>query len=514
MRAVAFPVLVLVLSALLIQTGYATSLWMGVEASSYVKVPFRYQSKYYYCGPACVEMVFAFFGVAIAQEEIADVARTDSYYSGTYTEDMVRAGHFSNLSTSIGDEMPGSITGYTRRKTGYATFEKWGTTIDEVKTLIDEGYPPILLMWQDEFHMAGHYRVAIGYNDTHVVFHDPWNKVMWGGTYGGANLTLTYSTVLDFWGYSGCWAMTACPWTISIEGPSSVYREETFTITANITYPCPTPFTPSDYPATYVNATLNPSSGLDFASGETAAKPISDLQGGQSTSVSWSMVAESSGMESVNVTVGGLVNGSVYPLPIYPGYDYEDRIGGSSTHGIEVVGFLHDVAVIGASSLKSFVGEGLKCNVEVWLANQGEFTENFNITLYANETAVGFESIVVERDQNVSAFICGSVFGLAKGNYTVSVYVTPVLNETDLADNELWDGWFFITAAGDANGDRAVNILDCILLANHFNHVNGNGHTNGSKDWSDCMNCDLNGDLRVNVLDCIVLANHFGEAWA
>jgi hypothetical protein len=83
-----------------------------------------------------------------------------------------------------------------------------------------------------------------------------------------------------------------------------------------------------------------------------------------------------------------------------------------------------------------------------------------------------------------------------------------------MADNELYGGWLFVTIAGDVNGDKAANILDCILLANHFGHADGDGHTPGSKEWLDCVNCDINSDSRTNVLDCIILSNNFGQSWA
>lgn len=78
--------------------------------------------------------------------------------------------------------------------------------------------------------------------------------------------------------------------------------------------------------------------------------------------------------------------------------------------------------------------------------------------------------------------------------------------------NRLWiDGWVFVTISGDVNGDGRVNILDCILLANHFGHKNGDGHTPNTKPWRDCVHCDINNDGRVNILDCIILAGHFGK---
>jgi hypothetical protein len=81
----------------------------------FIDVPFHYQDTDYYCGPACLEMVFDYYGEDINQSEIADVARTigEPLYS-TFTDELRRAAHFSNLSTSMGAEIPDyNITGYT-----------------------------------------------------------------------------------------------------------------------------------------------------------------------------------------------------------------------------------------------------------------------------------------------------------------------------------------------------------------------------------------------------------------
>jgi len=64
------------------------------------------------------------------------------------------------------------------------------------------GYPIILLMrWVPE-EPYGHYRVAVGYNESHVLLHDPWNSIEWGGDYGGPNLAMNYTFLLDMWNYS------------------------------------------------------------------------------------------------------------------------------------------------------------------------------------------------------------------------------------------------------------------------------------------------------------------------
>ena len=95
-----------------------------IPVENHINVPFYYQDKDYYCGPACLQMVFNYYGENISQYEIAGVARTiGDPVDSTFTDELGRAGHFSNLSTSMGDELPYNITGYTLRSLGYAAFE-------------------------------------------------------------------------------------------------------------------------------------------------------------------------------------------------------------------------------------------------------------------------------------------------------------------------------------------------------------------------------------------------------
>jgi hypothetical protein len=217
----------------------------GEESSTnaYIPVPFHYQTKTYYCGPAALEMVFDYYGEDIPQIEIADAANTN--YGVTFTTQMRRAAHFSNLSTSVGEEMPGNITGYSARSYGYAAFEDEVMTIDDLKALINQGDPIIVLMWYGPSKVSGHYRVVVGYNETHIITHDPWNKDEWGGAYGGANTSIAYSTFLDWWwDNSRSWGLWVSPWDIELQFPDTVSRGEEIEVIANIKYSWTPPFTP------------------------------------------------------------------------------------------------------------------------------------------------------------------------------------------------------------------------------------------------------------------------------
>jgi hypothetical protein len=298
----------------------------------FIIAPFHYQEKSYYCGPAALQMVFDFYGENISQLEIADVARTvgPPLYS-TYTDELRRAAHFSNISTSMGSEMSESITGYNLRGLGYAAFEDYGMILDELKTLIDQNFPIILLMRWIPGEQYGHYRVAIGYNQTHIFLHDPWNNIAWGGEYGGPNLAMNYSFFLDMWDYSGHWGLFASPWKITINMSNAVYVGEDVKIAANIMYLCPSPFSIYEYTASSCLATITLPQGLNLAEGESATKNLGNLKANSIAETFWLIEVEQLGNYTISVEAEGIISGSVEEKPnVGPSYDYRDRIGGYS----------------------------------------------------------------------------------------------------------------------------------------------------------------------------------------
>jgi parallel beta-helix repeat protein len=288
---------------------------------AYISVPYYRQLKSYYCGPAALQMVFDFYGPVIPQSEIADAARTAS--DGTYTPDMVRASHFSNLSTSVGREMPTNITGYTARKLGYAAFEYGGMAIHQLKSLVARGYPIIVLI-------TWHFIVAVGYDSFHITFQDSLN---------GPKYNMTYQDFDMEWDYSGHWALVVSPWKIDVLLPQNVEQSNVFNVTASITYPLPPPFYPGQYNAANASAAIALPPGLTLVSGENARKSIDTgvLTAGTSVNITWTVRGGSVGVHMVFVEAEGIVAGLVPGLPSYPEpYNYEDRIGGQGQGVITV----------------------------------------------------------------------------------------------------------------------------------------------------------------------------------
>lgn len=292
-------------------------------------VPDHGQIKWYYCGPAALEDIFDFYGPDISQSEIADAARTDVDYSGTFTDDMRRAGHFSDLSTSQGEEMAGSITGYTGRGLGYAAFETYFGGVGGLKPLIDAGYPIVVLQYEDLVNKQwGHFRVVIGYDDgtSTIYVKDPNPNPE----------SYSYADFEALWVYSGKWGAVVCPWQVTLSAPATVLVGATFTVTATVTYPCPSPF-PTGYPASLSKATINLAAGLSLSLGETSGKTLGTgtMTAGGSETVQWNVDAVGSGGPfDITVEAEGRVSGSVSTHGSNPSYSYTDRIGGQGSTSV------------------------------------------------------------------------------------------------------------------------------------------------------------------------------------
>jgi uncharacterized repeat protein (TIGR01451 family) len=166
----------------------------------------------------------------------------------------------------------------------------------------------------------------------------------------------------------------------------------------------------------------------------------------------------------------------------------------------------HDVAVTDVTADRAWIYQGFSANINVTVANQGNYTETFNTTAYANGTIIGSENVTLPAGNSTTVTFTWNVTGFAYGKYTLSAIAWPVPGETNTANND-FTGWTVeVTILGDVNDDGTVNILDAIKIARAF------GATPGSSNWN--PNADINGDGVVNILDAIALAKTFGATIA
>jgi outer membrane protein assembly factor BamB len=154
--------------------------------------------------------------------------------------------------------------------------------------------------------------------------------------------------------------------------------------------------------------------------------------------------------------------------------------------------------------LKNVTGQNQTVNLYVIVENQGNFTETFNVTAYANTTMVdSVTDITLARGNSKIITFTWNTTGFAKGNYTVSANATIIPGETDIADNTLKDGLISVSIPGDINGDTYVNAKDAVILGVAFSsHV-------GQPSYN--PNADINDDDWVNAKDAIILGKNFNE---
>jgi len=164
---------------------------------------------------------------------------------------------------------------------------------------------------------------------------------------------------------------------------------------------------------------------------------------------------------------------------------------------------VHDIAVTNVTSGKTIVGQTYTCNINITVTNEGNFTETFNVTLYANTTEVETKEITLTSGNSTTITFTWNTTGFVKGNYTLWAYAWPVLGETDIADNSFTNGVIMVTTPGDLDGDYDVDILDVIKITAIYALKIGDPRFN--------PNSDLDNDGVITILDVIMCTTHYGE---
>lgn len=130
----------------------------------------------------------------------------------------------------------------------------------------------------------------------------------------------------------------------------------------------------------------------------------------------------------------------------------------------------HDVGIRNVTMDCSVTWYGAASRINVTVVNNGFYGETVNVTIYTNSSAIGeFDGISLASGSSVVATMLwdgrfpGSDSSLI-GAYVISVFVHPVENEANTADNTIVAGTMKVVRAGDVNGDDKVNILDLILV--------------------------------------------------
>jgi len=135
---------------------------------------------------------------------------------------------------------------------------------------------------------------------------------------------------------------------------------------------------------------------------------------------------------------------------------------------IEVI-LKNDLAVINITPSKSRVVQNSTLLVNVTVENKGNFTETFNVTVYANTTLIGTQTGITLTSRNFTTLtFTWNTIGFTRGNHLIkAVAVLPIDN--DPSDNVYTEGWvavtfkndiaiISVTGGGNIDGEIAVHL--------------------------------------------------------
>jgi hypothetical protein len=158
---------------------------------------------------------------------------------------------------------------------------------------------------------------------------------------------------------------------------------------------------------------------------------------------------------------------------------------------------IHDVAVTNVASSKTVIGQTYTANITVKVENHGNFTETFNVTVYANTTAIATQTVTLSNGHSTTIIFTWNTTGYAKGNYTIKAYAWPVRGEIHTADNTLVYGLVIVTIPGDVVAPYfEVDIYDVTAICICYDSKIG-----PPRDPMYDPNCDLDGNGIIDIYD-------------
>jgi len=100
----------------------------------------------------------------------------------------------------------------------------------------------------------------------------------------------------------------------------------------------------------------------------------------------------------------------------------------------------HDVAITSLTAYPTNITAGESVYINASVANEGDFYETFNVTIYYDSVQIGKSTVWLGWGQNQTLWFYWYTYGVPSGNYTISAEVSVVPSETDTEDNIFIDG--------------------------------------------------------------------------
>lgn len=132
--------------------------------------------------------------------------------------------------------------------------------------------------------------------------------------------------------------------------------------------------------------------------------------------------------------------------------------------------------------------------INVTVTNNGIFTEIFNVTVFANNTAIQTQNVTVLATASESLEFPLVTSALQSGVYNLSVYVAGSI--------EYCDYMVKVYPTGDVDRDNDVDLFDIVTISNCYGMK--------KSDIGYNPNCDLNCDGNVDIYDVVLTVMNYG----
>jgi outer membrane protein assembly factor BamB len=166
---------------------------------------------------------------------------------------------------------------------------------------------------------------------------------------------------------------------------------------------------------------------------------------------------------------------------------------------------IHNIAVSDLTESKLEVGQGYALNINSTVQNNGDTAETFNMTAYANGTAIETKELTLTNGSSTTVTFVWDTTSFVYGNYSISAIATSVPDETNSTDNNIFGGCVVVTIPGDLDGDFTVGLTDLVILARTY------GSRPTDPGWN--PNADIDGNSVVGLSDLVILAQHYGQRY-
>jgi hypothetical protein len=203
---------------------------------------------------------------------------------------------------------------------------------------------------------------------------------------------------------------------------------------------------------------------------------------------------------------------SAGPYTVY--MEVNDSVGTQETSNTTTVTVniaTHDVAVTSVTPYGNWTYQGWSMNLNVTVANLGDFAENATVNLYYNGTAgnglIGTEPVSLAVNETETLTFIWNTTGVpicySGYNITAVIDISPEI-DSNMTNNVLQSPLTVqVRILGDINGDGKVDIYDALLAATSF------GSKPGSSNWN--PDADFKHDGVIDIYDMIILASYFGQ---